>query len=101
MLAFQDNALPRIGEKQGVNRHNEFTELPPTLLNQFAEKFVVHKAVKTEGKRPMQADICLNFTGSFDLPETEEEQKEIPAKNMSASLHYQYKFVRKSTNLAL
>ena len=33
-----------------VKRHTEFTELTPTLLNEFVEKVVVHEAVKIEGK---------------------------------------------------
>lgn len=41
-----------------VKRHTEFTELTPTLLNEFVEKVVVHEAVKIEGKRTMQVDIC-------------------------------------------
>ena len=61
-----------------VKRHTEFSELTPTLLNEFVEKVLVHEAVKIEGKRTMQVDIYLNFIGKFDLPEQETEQEETP-----------------------
>ncbi len=61
-----------------VKRHTEFSELTPTLLNEFVEKVLVHEAVKIEGKRTMQVDIYLNFIGKFDLPEQEAEQEETP-----------------------
>lgn len=61
-----------------VKRHTEFSELTPTLLNEFVEKVLVHEAVKTEGKRTMQVDIYLNFIGKFDLPQPETEQEETP-----------------------
>lgn len=72
-----------------VKRHTEFTELTPTLLNEFVEKVVVHEAVKNEGKRTMQVDIYLNFIGKFDLPEQEEEQEETPEKKRRKKRRYE------------
>ena len=69
-----------------VKRHTEFTELTPTLLNEFVEKVVVHEAVKIEGKRTMQVDIYLNFIGKFDLPEQEAAQAATPEKKRKKKL---------------
>jgi len=72
-----------------VKRHTKFTELTPTLLNEFVEKVVVHEAVKIEGKRTMQVDIYLNFIGKFDLPEQKEEQEEVPEKKRRKKRRYE------------
>ena len=69
-----------------VKRHTEFTELTPTLLNEFVEKVVVHEAIKIEGKRTMQVDIYLNFIGKFDLPEQEAAQAATPEKKRKKKL---------------
>ena len=69
-----------------VKRHTEFSELTPTLLNEFVEKVVVHEAVKIEGKRTMQVDIYLNFIGKFDLPEQEAAQAATPEKKRKKKL---------------
>ena len=72
-----------------VKRHTEFTELTPTLLNEFVEKVVVHEAVKIEGKRTMQVDIYLNFIGKFDLPEQEAAQAATPEKKRKKKLRHE------------
>ena len=72
-----------------MKRHTKFTELTPTLLNEFVEKVVVHEAVKIEGKRTMQVDIYLNFIGKFDLPEQKEEQEEVPEKKRRKKRRYE------------
>lgn len=72
-----------------VKRHTEFSELTPTLLNEFVEKVVVHEAVKIEGKRTMQVDIYLNFIGKFDLPEQEAAQAATPEKKRKKKLRHE------------
>ena len=72
-----------------VKRHTEFTELTPTLLNEFVEKVVVHEAVKVNGTRQQQVDIYLSFIGKFELPESEEEQEETPAKKRKKKLRHE------------
>ena len=69
-----------------VKRHTEFTELTPTLLNEFVEKVIVHEARKTNGKREQEVEIHLNFIGRFELPEQEGEQAETPEKKRTKKL---------------
>ncbi|MCL2048774.1 MAG: recombinase family protein [Defluviitaleaceae bacterium] len=61
-----------------VKKHTEFTEFSPLLLNEFIEKVIVHEADKSTGKRIQKVDIYLNFIGSFDLPQAEKPQEELP-----------------------
>ena len=63
-----------------VNKHTEFKEFSPLLLNEFVEKVIVHEADKSTGKRIQKVDIHLSFIGNFELPVSElpPSQKEQP-----------------------
>lgn len=63
-----------------VKRYTEFPEFTPAILNEFVEKVIIHEADKSSGQRIQQVDIYLNFIGHFELPLSEEEQEELPAR---------------------
>jgi len=57
-----------------VRKHMNFEELTPTLLREFIEKIVVHKAEALDGKRYVkqrrqQIDIYYSFVGKLDIPQ--------------------------------
>ena len=56
-----------------VKRHTEFNEFSAILLNEFVEKVIVHEAVKIDGKRTQEIEICFSFIGKFDVPFTADE----------------------------
>jgi len=63
-----------------IQKYTEFTELTPTMLNEFVEKIIVHEADKSTGERVQQVDIYLNFIGMIDLPAPELTPEEIEAE---------------------
>jgi DNA invertase Pin-like site-specific DNA recombinase len=67
-----------------VKKYTEFTELTPTLLNNFVEKVIVHEADKSSGQRTQEIEIVFNFIGKFDLPE---EVIELPAEEEKSRKH--------------
>lgn len=70
-----------------VKRHTEFSELTPTLLNEFVEKVIVHEASKANGKRVQEVEIHLNFIGRFEAAQAQEGQEEAPAKKKKKPRH--------------
>ena len=61
-----------------VKRHTEFSEFSVGLVNSFIEKVIVHEAVKVDGVRTQDIEICFSFIGKFDVPE--EPQVETPPR---------------------
>jgi len=57
-----------------ARRYTDFSELTPTIINEFVDKVVVYEADKSSGKRTQRVDISLNFIGQFILPVTEADQ---------------------------
>ena len=80
------SALEQYGEDSGraekfleiAKRYTDFTELTPTMLNEFVDKILVHEAVGVGYNRTQRVEIFLNFIGDFHVPGQEElEPKQI------------------------
>ena len=69
-----------------VKRHTKFPEFSAALLNEFVEKVIIYEADKSSGQRTQQVDIYLNFIGKFELPPSEEELEEPPARKSKKKL---------------
>lgn len=59
-----------------VQKYTSFEELTPSMLNEFVDKIMVHKAVGTGANRVQDIDIYLNYIGKFVVPEVEVEMTE-------------------------
>ncbi|EEG73871.1 DUF4368 domain-containing protein [[Clostridium] hylemonae] len=55
-----------------VKKYTEIEKLPPTILNEFVEKIIVHAPDKSTGKRVQQVEISYNCVGMIELPDTNE-----------------------------
>lgn len=62
-----------------VKKYTSFTELTPTMLNEFVEKIIVHEPDHSSGEREQVVDIYLNFIGKFAVPEPEPTPEELAA----------------------
>ena len=61
-----------------VKKYTDFTELTPSMLNEYSEKVVVYEAEKVNGRvKKQKVEIFLNFIGKFDLPNQDEEVEEV------------------------
>lgn len=69
-----------------VKKYTTFEKLTPSMLNEFVDKVMVHKAVGKGANRVQDIDIYLNYIGRFVLPEVEvemtEEEKLAEAKRL-------------------
>ena len=59
-----------------VQKYTSFEELTPSMLNEFVDKVMVHKAVGKGANRVQDIDIYLNYIGRFVVPEVEVEMTE-------------------------
>ena len=59
-----------------VQKYTSFEELTPSMLNEFVDKIMVHKAVGKGANRVQDIDIYLNYIGRFVVPEIEVEMTE-------------------------
>jgi DNA invertase Pin-like site-specific DNA recombinase len=55
-----------------VRRYSDFSELTPSMLNEFVDKILVHEAVRVNNERKQKVDIYLNYIGKINMPEPEE-----------------------------
>ena len=55
-----------------IDKYTNIDELTPSVLNEFVNKILVHRAEKIENKRVQKVEVYLNFVGKIDLPEREE-----------------------------
>lgn len=56
-----------------VHKYRDFTEITPTMLNEFIDKIVVYEATGGRGfDRTQKIDIHFNFIGQFVVPESAE-----------------------------
>ncbi len=55
-----------------AKKYTSFDELTPTMINEFVEKILVHKAVGTGANRVMEVEIYFNFVGKFTVPHEQE-----------------------------
>jgi hypothetical protein len=68
-----------------ANKYTDFTELTPTLLNEFIERVDIHEKDKSGEKVNQKIVIHFNFIGTFELPEdfdelTPEERAKVTAE---------------------
>jgi DNA invertase Pin-like site-specific DNA recombinase len=68
-----------------ANKFTDFTELTPTLLNEFIERVDIHEKDKSGEKVNQKIVIHFNFIGTFELPEdfdelTPEERAKVTAE---------------------
>jgi hypothetical protein len=68
-----------------ANKYTDFTELNPTLLNEFIERVDIHEKDKSGEKVRQDVVIHFNFIGTFELPEdfdvlTPEERAKVTAE---------------------
>lgn len=59
-----------------VQKYTSFEKLTPSMLNEFVDKVMVHKAVGRGANRVQDIDIYLNYIGRFVVPEVEVEMTE-------------------------
>jgi hypothetical protein len=63
-----------------VKKYTDFTELTPSMLNEYIEKVVIYEPEKVNGRvKKQKIEIFLNFIGKFELsdcsePEAPEEE---------------------------
>ena len=61
-----------------ARKYTDFSELTTPMINEFVDKIIVHKAVKTaDGERTQEIEIFLKFIGKFDVPMPEPTPEEL------------------------
>ncbi len=55
-----------------IDKYTSLEELTPSILNEFIDKVLVHKAQKIDGNRVQKVEVYLNFIGKIDFPILEE-----------------------------
>jgi hypothetical protein len=68
--AYADDSVRADKFLELAKQYTEFTEFSAALLNNFVERVIVHEADKSSGRRVQEVEICFNFIGRLDLPET-------------------------------
>jgi len=92
-----------------VKRYTSFTELTPSIINEFVDRIIVHEADRTSGKRVQRVDIYLSFIGAFDIPveapiptveelDAEHKQDALRAKRREYNRRYIEKVKRRVEN---
>ncbi|MDR2559835.1 MAG: DUF4368 domain-containing protein, partial [Oscillospiraceae bacterium] len=60
-----------------VKKYTDFTELTPSMLNEYIEKVIIYEPEKVNGRvKKQKVEIFLNFIGKFDLPIDGEDEPE-------------------------
>ena len=52
-----------------AKKYTDFSELTPTMVNEFVSKIIVHRPFESNGTRAVQVEVYLNYIGKFDVPE--------------------------------
>ncbi len=60
-----------------AQKYTDMSELTPTMIHEFIQKIMVHKACNVGSEREQQVDVYLNFIGNFTLPAPEPTAQEI------------------------
>ena len=60
-----------------VHKYTDVKELTGTIVNEFIDKVMVHKAEMIDGERVMEIEVYLNCIGKIDLPIRELTPEEI------------------------
>ena len=50
-----------------MGKYTAFDELTPSMLNEFVDKVLVHRAEKIDGRRTQKVEVYLNFIGMIDF----------------------------------
>jgi hypothetical protein len=62
-----------------VKKYTDFSELTPSMLNEFIQKITVHEAEKINGRvRKQKVEIYLSFIGQFTFPNQTENPEPDP-----------------------
>jgi hypothetical protein len=76
-----------------VRKYTDFSELTPSMLNEYIEKILVYEAEKTSHRRKQRVEVYLNFIGQFNVPidgEPAEEEPFDPAEHRRAQYRASY-----------
>ena len=60
-----------------AKKYTDFSELTPTMINEFVEKIIVHEPVRIDGERCQEVEIYLRFIGNFQVPAKEPTPEEL------------------------
>jgi DNA invertase Pin-like site-specific DNA recombinase len=60
-----------------VHKYTDITELTPTIINEFVDRVLIHKAEKVDGERVMEIEVYLNFIGKVEIPAEELSEEEL------------------------
>ncbi len=60
-----------------VEKYTDFSELTPTMLNEFIDKVLVHAPVKENSQRTQEIEIYFNFIGKIDIPTAKPTEAEL------------------------
>lgn len=76
-LETENNNVERFMEI--ARRYTDFTELTPSMINEFVSKILIHEAVGRGAGRTQEVEIFLNYIGKIEIPHEEvvltEEEK--------------------------
>ena len=50
-----------------MDKYTAFDELTPSMLKEFVDKVLVHRAEKIDGRRTQNVEVYLNFIGMIDF----------------------------------
>lgn len=59
-----------------ARRYTDFTELTPSMINEFVSKILIHEAVGKGAGRTQEVEIFLNYVGKIEIPHEEVELTE-------------------------
>lgn len=77
-----------------VDRYTSFEELTPSMLNEFVDKVLVHRAEKIDGRRTQKVEVYLNFVGMIDFPEPEKTPEELEQEKIDEYWREKYRRTR-------
>ena len=52
-----------------AHKYTDFSELTPSMINEFISKIVVHRPIELSGTRTVEVEVYLNYIGKFSVPE--------------------------------
>lgn len=77
-----------------VDKYTAFDELTPSMLNEFVDKVLVHRAEKIDGRRTQKVEVYLNFIGMIDFPEPEKTPEELEQEKIDEYWREKYRRTR-------
>ena len=104
-LAAYEEDTSRVEEFMALARkYTDFTELTPTMINEFIDRIIVHAPERDSwGERTQEVEIYLKYVGKIDIPTPEptlEELAEEERKRKQRAYRREYNRKKKEAKIA-